>query len=228
MNDQHEHPSRGRSDGVAPAHACRRRCLLRLSWIVGLSVFSSSTRVTSSGADVLRAIDGHAGIVALQYVLTEGIPAIALALVVLAVGRSARSTTVLAAGLGAAAVSLVQCGLGLYLTTLRGDAGTAGSLSAAINRLDGVKMLLLAGMALAAFVGMRRGRLALPSWLGYVALALAAAITVSGVGYLFLLDGPATAAWVSLPLLIAWMTGAGMTVRPRIDRPEITGTRQVL
>jgi hypothetical protein len=32
---------------------------------------------------------------------------------------------------------------------------------------------------------------------------------LSGVGYLFLLSGPALAAWLSLPLLLVWVTSVG-------------------
>ncbi len=186
-----------------------------LSWVVGLLVFSSSTQVNSSGADVLRGIGNHHDLIALQYLLTEGTAAIALAIVVLALGRAAQSGWILTTGLGAVAVSLTQCALGLYLSGVHGDAATAGSLTEVINRLDGSKMLLLAAMALAGFMAVRRGRLVLPAWLGYVALALAVSIAVSGVGYLFLLNSLATAAWISLPLLLVWVTGAAIIMGRR-------------
>jgi hypothetical protein len=87
----------------------------------------------------------------------------------------------------AATISIVQCGLGLYLTgrvipDRRG--GSAVTVFEAINRLDGVKM----------------------------SPALAPAIAISGVGYLFLLNGPALAARVSLPLLLVWVTGVGVVL----------------
>jgi len=77
-----------------------------VSWIAGLMIFSSSTRVNSSGTDVLRGIAGHHTVVALQYLLTEGTAAIALALVVVALGRAAGTPWLVLIGLGAAAVSL--------------------------------------------------------------------------------------------------------------------------
>jgi len=73
-------------------------------------------------------------------------------------------------------------------------------------------MFLLAGLAAGSFVAIRRGLLRLPVWLEYLAVALAGTIAVSGVGYLFLLDHLAIAAWASLPLLLAWVTGAGINL----------------
>ncbi len=90
--------------------------------------------------------------------------------------------------------------------------GPAVTVFDAINRLDGVKMLLLAAVALAAFALLRAGHPPLPRWLAYESLALAVAIAISGVGYLLLLSGPALAAWVSLPLLLVWVTGVGVAL----------------
>jgi hypothetical protein len=64
---------------------------------------------------------------------------------------------ILATGLLAATISILQCGLGLYLTgrlipERRG--GSAVTVFEAINRLDGVKMFLLSGPALAARVSL--------------------------------------------------------------------------
>jgi hypothetical protein len=72
------------------------------------------------------------------------------------------------AGVGAAVVSLVQCALGLWLAGWAvpdGEAGRAGALFAAINRLDGVKMLALAAMAAGGAALVRRTHL-LAGWLG--------------------------------------------------------------
>jgi hypothetical protein len=90
------------------------------------------------------------------------VAAVALAVVVLTLGRAARhrgadllSNVTVVAGISAAVVSLVQCGLGLVLAGWAGpggDARGAGLLFAAISRLDGVKMLALAAMAVSAAV----------------------------------------------------------------------------
>ena len=121
------------------------------------------------------------------------------------------------AGSAAAAIALVQCVLGLYLTISvvpAGHAGTAAAVTEALNRLDGVKMLVLAAMAAAGTVMARRTGL-LPRWLCWTGVALAAAITASGAGYALLNPTFALAAWLSLPLLLAWVTGAGILLGRR-------------
>jgi hypothetical protein len=118
------------------------------------------------------------------------------------------------AGVGAAGVSLLQCALGLLLAGSAvpdGDSGRAGSLFAAINRLDGVKMLALAAMAASGAALVRRTRL-LPSWLGYLGALLAVALVVSGIGYLLLSSTLAPTAYVAGLLLLAWVTAAGISL----------------
>lgn len=102
-----------------------------LSWLAGLSVFSSSTQVRSSGAQIQLSYAGHVGLVGLQYVLTEGLPAVCLAIVTLALARAVRPTaratrTITAiAGITAACVSVMQLALGLWLSLdLVADAAT--------------------------------------------------------------------------------------------------------
>jgi hypothetical protein len=216
---------------VRAARTPRRRGLLSVpavaglaytaSWLAGLTVAPSSTSVRSAGAQVVAGYAGHEGAAATQFVLTEGTASLALVVVAIAVGRAglragagwaARLTV--GAGATAAAIALVQCVLGLSLTISAvpaGHAGTAAALSEALNRLDGVKMLVLATMAAAGTILARRTGL-LPRWLQWTGVALAAAITASGIGYALLNATFAQAAWVSLPLLLAWVTGAGITV----------------
>lgn len=194
-----------------------------LSWIAGLLIFSSSVNVTSSGADVIVTFGGHGPMATAQYALTEGLPALALAVVVWSLAAASGtvapsvgcSRLMLIAGLLAAAVSLVQFVLGVILVAVTvpdGKTGAAKSIFDAINRLDGVKMLLLAVFAIAGFLLVRDRRLLLPAWLGYVAAVLVVAIIVSGIGYLLLVNGLALAAWVSLPLLLIWVGGAGIAL----------------
>jgi hypothetical protein len=66
--------------------------------------------------------------------------------------------------------------------------------------------------ALAAVAGCAVATGLLPRWLRYTALALAAAIAVSGIGYLLLLPGLATLAYVSGPLLLLFVTGVGIVL----------------
>lgn len=197
--------------------------LFSVAWAAGLSVFSSSTKVRSSGASLIDSYSGHLGAATLQFVLTEGVAGLALGGVVVAIagargerrGGPRVSPLIATTGIAAAAVSLVQSLLGIVMVTVLVPAGRAEAtqtVSETVNRLDGVKMLLLMVFALAGYIAIRSGHLALPRWLAWVALVLAAAIGVSGVGYLFLLAGPATAAWISLPLLLVYVTGAGIAV----------------
>jgi hypothetical protein len=198
-----------------------------VAWLAGLSIFSSSATVRTTGAKVLAADAGHQAAAATQFVLTEGASAVFLAVVVIAIGRAGLRTAdgrpvraagaarvTITAGLVAVAISLVQCVLGVYLATSVVPAGhvtAAGDLTDAISRLDGVKMLVLAVLALAG-VALARRTSVLPGWLSYTGIALAVAIVVSGVGYLLLIDSLALAAWASLPLLLVWVTGSGIAL----------------
>ena len=51
-----------------------------LSWIAGLSVPAPSPKLTSSAAKIVAALAGHATAVATQFALTEGLPAVGLAI----------------------------------------------------------------------------------------------------------------------------------------------------
>jgi hypothetical protein len=194
------------------------------SWLVGLTVSPSSTNVRSSGAEVVAGYAGHQAAGVTQFVLTEGTASLALAVVAVAVGRgglragagrTARLT--MGAGLAAAAIALVQCVLGLYLIMSAVPAdhtGAAAVLSDTVNRLDGVKMFVLATMA-GAGTAMARQTGLLPRWLRWTGVALVVAIVASGVGYALLNDTFAIAAWASLPLLLLWVTGASIALGRR-------------
>jgi hypothetical protein len=188
-----------------------------VAWIAGLTVFASSTQVSTNGAQVVRALAGHQFAAGLQYALTEGVTALCLIAVIWAVTGNAKSgrvrPTMRLTALVATVVSLAECGLGLWLSTglaRPGEAGLAGAVNDAITRLDGLKMALLALLAIAAAVAIRDRTLPLPRWLSPLAAVLAVAIAVSGVGYLALSDAAASAAWVSLPLLIVFITASGL------------------
>jgi hypothetical protein len=82
---------------------------------------------------------------------------------------------------------------------------TAHVLFQMVNRMDGVKMLVLAvlGAAIAAAS-------ALPRWLRCTGAALAVAIAASGVVYLLLVQGLMLLAGPALVLLLIFITGAGI------------------
>jgi hypothetical protein len=150
--------------------------------------------------------------VAAQFALTEGLPAAGLAIVSTALARAARRSAAtvaawaaLIAGAIAALISLLQFGLGAVLAGTASP-GTAHLLYDAVNRLDGVKMLTLAILGLAAAASG-----VLPRWLRDTGITLAIAITASGIAYLLLLQGLTVLAAPALVLLLLFITGTGMT-----------------
>jgi hypothetical protein len=208
---------RGRSRITAPALA---GIAYATAWVLGLAVWPSNLDVAASNVKVLATYRAHRDAAMTQYVLVEAVAAIALAVVVIALGRAARrrradrlGAVTVVAGLAAAAFSLVECALGLLLAgSVAPDRDTdrAGRLFDLINRIDGLKMLALAVLAVAG-VGLVR-RAVLPRWLGYTAALLTGALIASGAGYLLLNTTLAQAAYVSGPLLLVWVTGAGVAL----------------
>ena len=189
-----------------------------LSWVAGLAVPVPSPRLGATGPEVVAALAGHGPAVAAQFTLTEGLPAIGIAVVSVALARFARhrggpvaSRFALAAGLVAAAISAVQAVLGMTLAATSAP-GPAYLLYACADRLDGGKMLALAvlGAAAAAIT-------ALPRWLRWTAAALAVTITGSGLVYLLLAASLAAAAGPALVLLLVFMTGCGIMIGMRTD-----------
>jgi hypothetical protein len=196
-----------------------------LSWIAGLSVPAPSPKLTAPGAEIAAALAGHGTAVAAQFALTEGLPAAGLAIVSIALARAARRSgaaaaarAALIAGGAAALISLAQFVLGAVLAATS-TPGTAHLLYDAVNRLDGVKMLALAILGLAAAASG-----VLPRWLRYTGIALAIAISASGVAYLLLLQNLASLAVPAGVLLLVFITGTGITLgtaagKPRRDAP---------
>src|SRR4029077_14149066 len=90
-------PGHRRSPLTGPGH---RRWLLTipglagvgysLSWIAGLAVPAPSPGFGTSGAEIVAALSGHGPAVAAQFALTEGLPAAGIAIVAVALSRTAR------------------------------------------------------------------------------------------------------------------------------------------
>jgi hypothetical protein len=180
-------------------------------------VLASSTTVSSTGRELLDQFAGHSAALALQFLLTQGLAAVLLGTVLVgwcSVATAADRTRIGRAGGAAVAVSLVQCVLGLLIAWIAvpaGDPEVVGAWVAILNRLDGAKMLLLA-IALGCVA---RGRgVSRPAWLALLCGSAASALLVSAVGYGFQLDVPATAAFVSLPLLLASVAAGAFAVAP--------------
>ena len=113
---------------------------------------------------------------------------IALARLARRSGATAAARFALVAGLTAAVISAVQFGLGLGLAATSAP-GPAHLLFTSVDRLDGAKMLALAVLGVAA-----AAMTALPRWLRWAGIALAVAITCSGLVYLLLIAPLAAAA----------------------------------
>jgi hypothetical protein len=173
-----------------------------LSWIAGLSIPAPSPSFTATNSQIAAALAGHGPAVALQFALTEGLPAIGIAVVSVALARTARSRLTLITGLTAAAISVVMFALGLVLV-----AGTHPAVYHAIDRIDGVKMLLLAVLGIAG-----ASAAVLPRWLRYAGGALAVSIGVSGIAYLLLLPSLSAAAAPGLIFLLVFITGSGLVL----------------
>ncbi len=208
-----------------------------VSWLAGLALPVPNLAVNAPAAEVMARYGGHLGLVQAQFALTEGLPALGLVVVAVALALMARrprsgsgagaqagagaapvwtgrARVIAAAGTIAALISVTQYALGVMLAGWALPDHASGRISwlyEAINRLDGVKMLTLAVLATAA-VALTSLAGPLPRWLRYASLALAVSITVSGVGYLFLIQALAPVVYVAGVALLVWVTGVGVAL----------------
>jgi hypothetical protein len=187
-----------------------------VSWIAGLSVPAPSPAINATGATIVSAHAGHTTALSIQYALTEGLPAAGLAVIAVLLARNARrpggtaARLLRIAGITAALISVAELIIGLILDTATAPT-TAHVLFATLNRMDGVKMLTLAAVGVAAACAG-----GLPRWLGVTGIALAVAITVSGVAFLLLARNANTFAAPALILLIVFVAGSGIALgRPK-------------
>jgi hypothetical protein len=191
-------------------------------WVVSLLAGAPNPSVAASGSKVVASFAGHAAPAMTMFVLAEGVAAVALAVVVILVARAvrqsgARPAGLLGAGFGiaAAVISLIELALGTWLVyglVPSGRTATAGAAYHALMRLDGVKMFLLAAMAV-AISAVALTSPALPRWLALTGFGLAASLLVSGLGYALLAPGLAAAVYVSGILLLVFVTSTGVTLR---------------
>jgi hypothetical protein len=220
-----------------------------VAWAAGLAAWPSNLALNATSAQATAAYRAHPAGAVVQYLLVEGLAGLllavvlGLALVPLAQHRAAsRAGARPAAGLAAAAVviSVVQCVLGLVLVAAAtsADVARAGGLSALENRLDGVKMLALAGVA--AYLAVTRassrstagvtaaetarGETARPRprWLRAAALLAAIALASSAVAYLFLVTALAWTVYLSGPLLLLWIAATGAWLTATAGRPAVS------
>jgi hypothetical protein len=193
-----------------------------LAWVGALAAWPVNLSLNASGAQVAATYRLHPAEAIAQYVLAEGLAGVLLGTVLIGAlvsRRWGRISPPTAGALGlcsvAVATSLAQCVIGFLITAaaVDHDAARCAALSALVNRLDGVKMLALAGAAIGlAMVTKRR---ALSRWLQVIAIPLALALIASGYAYLTLSNSLAWTALISGPLLILWVTGTGITLTLR-------------
>jgi hypothetical protein len=175
-----------------------------LSWIAGLAVSAPSPKFSASGAQIVSAMAGHAPALAIQFALTEGLPAAGITVVAVALARVTGSRLAMVAGVTAAVISVLQFCLGIWLAATSSPV-TAQVLWQMVNRADGVKQLALAVLGAAGAAA-----LALPWWLRCTGAALAVAIAASGIAYLLLRQSLTLLAAPALVLLLIFITGAGI------------------
>jgi hypothetical protein len=188
-----------------------------VTWIVGLAVWPTNLGIGSTDALVASDYRASAGQAITQYLLVEGLAGLLLAAVVASVVRPALSGRLrggmrlgVLAALSAAAVSVAQTVIGMVVVADAHSHRVAGAGSAfdLVNRLDGVKMLLLA-LAAAAIVARARTSQRAPTSLRLLGYALAAALTISGISYLSLAANLDWTVYLSGPLLIVWVPSLG-------------------
>ena len=184
-----------------------------LSWVAGLSIPAPNPALGASGTAILAAYAGHEGAAALSFALTEGLPAVGIAVITMALARAVggtRGRVLRVAGLTAAVLSLVEFVLGMVLARAQ-DAGSAHLLWAAIDRIDGVKMLAFAVLGAAAWF---KGTAVTSKdrWLRYTGAALAVTMTGSGLVYLLLVQSLNVAAGPALLFLLVFIAGTGIAL----------------
>jgi hypothetical protein len=100
-----------------------------------------------------------------------------------------------------------------------GRSGTAGATWHALNRVDGAKMFVLVVAAALSVLAMTTPPL--PRWLAPLGFLLAAALVVSGLGYVLLAPGLATSVYVSGVLLVVFVASFGVTFGLREARTDV-------
>src|SRR3984957_2277399 len=192
-----------------------------LAWAVGLGAWPVNLALNATAGQAAASYRAHPAGAIVQYLLVEGLAGVLLGVVLACVLRAlrdragGRATGPAALTVVAVITSLSQCVIGLFAVAAAtsGNAAACGSLTDLVNRLDGVKMLALA----AAVAWLALSGPALPRWLRALAVPLGLALIASGYAYLTLSNALAWTAYVSGPLLLLWVAGAGiaLTVRRR-------------
>jgi hypothetical protein len=191
-----------------------------VAWVAGLAAWPNNLPLNATAGQTAAAYAAHPAQAAVQYLLVEGLAGLLLGVVLgcallprLRGGVRLPAAAAALLAVAALGTSLAQCVLGLVLTGAAdaGDVSRCGELASLVNRLDGVKMLAIAAVAL-LLAAPARPASALPRWLRALAVPLAAALAASGYAYLTLSQPLAWTAYVSGTLLLLWVTGLGIAL----------------
>ncbi|MFD0342338.1 hypothetical protein ACFVH0_27305 [Streptomyces sp. NPDC127117] len=194
------------------------------AWILGFAaVRGAAPEVGDPHAAIASAYADRPVQSVAQALLVHGVAAVGLLVIGSALlDRSRRTGSAAArsaawAGRVAGALALVQLVLELIAVSGADPASPdgTGALFDVVQSADGIEMLALAVLAAAACTASRHGTL-LRRREVVIGWALAATITVSGIGYLLLSTALTPMAYVSLPLLLLWtaVLGAALGRRP--------------
>jgi hypothetical protein len=188
--------------------------------VAGFAVHPSGPEVDAQPSEITQHFQAHAVAAYVQALLSYGLAAFVLAVVVWAIseramywGQRTTGSLLRATGWAAAAVSLAQMTLGLVQAGAAPQLGyqTANHLFDSVNELNGLKLLLLA-VTVACGVALARIRM-IPRWLGLEGAVLVPALVVAGVGCLALSPALEAAAETALVLLIIWVGAVGLATR---------------
>lgn len=196
-----------------------------IAWVVGLAAWPSNLAIDASEKEIVTVYATHMSQAATQYLLVEGLAGVLLGMVLLYCLRHAShcdptwtARAAVAAGC-AVAISLVQCFLGLLLASSAssGHLARSGDIYQLINRLDGVKQLLLSVCVVILGVLFQTAS-NYPLRLKRIAVVVGIALVPSGLANVLLWNALAGATFVSLPLLILWVGGTGIWLGAKSQR----------
>lgn len=216
---------------VSAIRGSRRLCAWAityvLAWVTGLvAAPSRPAHPTASQLHGFYLESGHAALV--QALLVHGVAGLALAGMAMGLHRATASTRLnrwaLAAGLGAAVASLAQAAIAA-VAVLSIEAMTAEDtlgLVHAIDRLDSLKLLLLAVFVATVTAVLRRNGLT-ARWITAGAVLLVPMLATGAAAFAVSNQVLDTVLAGSLVLLLVWASGIAWIMRPRrtLIAPEI-------
>lgn len=197
-----------------------------LAWLVGL--VAAPARPGLSGEAVLAGfVREHAGLLVVQSLLVHGIAGAALLVVAGSAGRALLSRGTAVTGAVSAVLSFTQVALlaaAVASAGRRADGAAAGFL-AAVDRVDAVKLLALAGFAIAsARAGRRKG--ALPGWAQVLGAVLAGLLVLGAASFVPGLGEPlGVVLFLALPVLLVYVGTVAVVVarhRSHTSGPEVS------